>query len=80
MPFPIDVSADKTEVRPLPSPMDTEMEALQADLARRVGGLLGHGRPRGLSGNVIKNLKGSRLSEELVILSEAKNLEFRLGR
>ena len=38
MPFLIDVSADKTEVRPLPSPMDTEMEALQADLARRVGG------------------------------------------
>jgi len=37
MPFLIDVAAGKTEVRPLPSPMDAEMEVLQADLARRVG-------------------------------------------
>jgi hypothetical protein len=49
-------------------------------LARRGFELLGHGRPRGLNGKMIKNGKKSRLSEELVILSEAKNLESRLGR
>ena len=51
MPFLIDVSADKTEVRPLPSPMDTEMEALQADLARRVGG-----RHEGLIGAAVESV------------------------